>query len=594
MPPRVRASFRLWQTELFIVVIVVAILILSGSLSVGLKVTLTEMGKMNERRNASALAQRLTSEFPVTVESLGRMRKSTAEYRNIYDSGIWVFDKGGTLLESSYDVSPGDATLESARLAGLADEAPFADMDLRHGGWVVASKAIHGPEGSREGVVVTASSVDSSLAILDAVRERLWITFWISLVIAGLLGFTFSELISRRVRAMSKAAVAIAAGDFEQRLPTGFAPDEIYDLAVSYNQMAGKLGEAFSAIQESEREITAVVESMAEGVVAFDAEGNVRVINPEAVRLLDLPTSELHGVPARTITVDPAVLEVIESGLAGTGAVATVPHGEITVLLHCTPLLDGDGVVDGAVLLLADVTERHRVEDAQRRFVADASHEMRTPIAALKGILELLTDGAKDDPEVRDDFMRTMQIEVDRLGRLVADLLTLAQLEAGSMQPTLAPEAVAALFGDVTSVMGNLAERADVGLSVELESADVEVLADRDRIVQVLLGFVDNALKHSPRGSTVHLRALLDGDFVRLEVADEGAGIEPEQLSRVFDRFYRADEARVGGRGAGLGLAIAKEIVEVHGSAIQVESVLGTGTTFWFTLPTARTVLTRT
>ncbi len=135
--------------------------------------------------------------------------------------------------------------------------------------------------------MVIASSVASELAILAAVRGRLWITFWISLVVAGLMGFGFSELISRRVRAMSKAAAAIADGDFEQRLPTGVAPDEIYDLAVSYNQMAEKLGDAFSAVQEREREIAAVVESMAEGVVAFDSAGTVRVINPGAVQLLD-------------------------------------------------------------------------------------------------------------------------------------------------------------------------------------------------------------------------------------------------------------------------------------------------------------------
>lgn len=587
MRPHVRASFRLWQTELFIVVIVVAILILSGSLSVGLKLTLAEMGKTNELRNASALAQRLAPEFPVTVESLDRMRKSVEEYRSIYGSGIWVYDKGGMLLDSSHDETPSATVLETARLAGLADDPPFATMELKPGGWVVASKAIYGAQGNREGVVVTASSVASSLAILDAVRERLWITFWISLVIAGLLGFTFSELVSRRVRAMSKAAVAIAAGDFEQRLPTGFAPDEIYDLAVSYNRMAAKLGEAFSAIRDREREITAVVESMAEGVVAFDSAGTVRVINPEAVRLLDLPQRELVGVLAQEISVDPAVMEVVQASLAGANAVATASLGDLKVLLHGTPVVDGGGTVDGAVLLLADVTERHRVEDAQRRFVADASHEMRTPISALKGILELLTDGAKDDPIVRDDFMHTMQIEVDRLGRLVSDLLTLAQLEAGSLQPSLAPESAASLFGDVTSVMATLAERARVDLSVEIEGGDVEVLADRDRIVQVLLGFVDNALKHSPEGSMVHLRARRDADRVIVEVADEGSGIEQEQLSRVFDRFYRADEARGGGHGAGLGLAIAKEIVEVHGSSIRVESVPGTGTTFGFELPLA-------
>ncbi|NTU71349.1 MAG: cell wall metabolism sensor histidine kinase WalK [Coriobacteriia bacterium] len=585
MAKRVRASFRFWQTELFIVVIVVAILILSGSLSVGLKNTLTEMGKTNELRNASSLAQRLEPDFPVTVESLDRIRASVAEYRSIYDAGIWVYDKGGLLLDSSYDTSPSPEALDVARIAGLADVAPYATMDLKPGGMVVASRVIRGPADAREGVVVTASSVDSSLAILGAVRSRLWITFWISLVIAGLLGFTFSELISRRVRAMSKAAVAIAAGDFEQRLPTGVAPDEIYDLAVSYNQMAAKLGEAFSALKEREREIAAVVESMAEGVVAFNAEGTVRVINPEAVALLGLPDRPL-GEPATALTDDPAVLEIVDASLGGAGAAATVCLGELTVLLHGAPLLDADGSVDGAVLLLSDVTERQRVEDAQRRFVADASHEMRTPIAALKGILELLSDGAKDDPEVRDDFIQTMHAEVDRLGRLVADLLTLAQLEAGSLEPAMSPVPVASLFGDVCGVMGNLAERAGVKLSLEAQG-DLEVLADRDRIVQVLLGFVDNALKHSPSGSVVHLRAELVGGAVRLAVADEGTGISADEISQVFDRFYRADKARAGGRGAGLGLAIAKEIVEFHGSTITVESAPGTGTTFGFDLPLA-------
>jgi len=587
MPQRVRASFRLWQTELFVVVIVVAILILSGSLSVGLKLTLTEMGKTNELRDASALALRLEPEFPVTVESLDRMQKSIVEYRNIYGAGIWVYDKGGLLLDSSYDTAPSDETLEAARVAGLADDPPYATMDLSPGGWVVASKVIHGPDGRREGVVVTASSVDSALTILDAVRGRLWVTFWISLAVAGLMGFGFSELISRRVRAMSKAASAIADGDFEQRLPTGVAPDEIYDLAVSYNLMAAKLGDAFSAVQEREREIAAVVESMAEGVVAFDAEGTVRVINPEATLLLGPPPGDLLGVPARGLTHDPDVLQVIEAGLAGEDAAATVTLGEYVVSLHCTPLPDGDGVVDGAVLLLANVTERHRVENAQRQFVADASHEMRTPIAALKGMLELLNDGAIDDPKVRDDFLRTMEIEADRLGRLVADLLTLAKLEAGSLTTSIAPQSVAALFGDVVGVMGNLAEKEGVTLEVELPDGDIEVLADRDRIVQVLLGFVDNALKHSPSGSRVRLRARRDASGAHLEVADEGSGIEPGQMSRVFDRFYRADAARSATRGAGLGLAIAKEIVEVHGSSIEVESAPGEGATFGFHLATA-------
>ncbi|MDO8914532.1 MAG: HAMP domain-containing sensor histidine kinase [Coriobacteriia bacterium] len=469
MSPRLRGSIRLWQTGLFIVVIVVAMLILSGTLSAGLTATLTRMAETSELRNASALAQRLEPDFPLAANATTRVRDVVAEYRGIYGGGIWVYDSDGALLESAHDAGPVEAVLQSARDAVLDGTASYAVSDLRSAGWVVASKPVNGPDGVLEGVVVTASSVDSAVAILTATRGRLWVAFWVSLAIAGLLGFGFSELIGRRIRAMSAAAAAMAAGDFAQRISPGFVPDEVEELAVSYNAMAATLGETF---------------------------------------------------------------------------------------------------------------------DAQRRFVADASHEMRTPVAALKGMLELLVDGAQDVPEVRDDFMRTMQVEVDRLGRLVSDLLTLAQLEAGSLRVAPAPESAPDLFAGVAGVLQPLAERAGVRLSVEIAEPDIRVLADRDRIVQVLLSFTDNALKHSAQGTTVHLRAERRGNAVLLEVTDEGVGIEPEDLSRVFERFYRSDAARAGG-GAGLGLAIAKEIVEAHGSSIDVRSAPGVGTTFGFELPSA-------
>lgn len=589
MAGRPRGSIRLWQTELFIVVIVVAILILSGSLSAGLKKTLADMGEQSELRSASALAQRLEPELPATVESLDRMRSVVAEYRSIYGNGIWVYDKSGTLLVSEHDNSPSADELETARIAGLADNPPYAHMDLKPDGWVIASKAIHNADGTRAGVVVSASSVAASLEILQAVRGRMWTTFWISLVIAGFLGFGFSELIGRRVRAMSVAAAAIASGDFDQRLSAGFVPGEFQDLIESYNQMAGRLGEAFSAVQEREREIAAVVRSMAEGVIAIDSEGTVRVINPEALRLLAAQDRDPVGRPASELTDEAAVLTTISDALEGRDGAGTVTLDQLTVLMHCTPLLDEDGGVNGAVLLLADVTEQHRIEEAQRRFVADASHEMRTPIAAVKGILELLEDGAKDDPTVRDDFLHTMQVEIDRLGRLVSDLLTLARLEAGTLRLHTGNQSMAELLGDVAGVMHTLADRDGVTLAVDMPDGDLDVCADRDRIMQVVVCFTDNALKHSPADTTVRLRARRMGDDARIEVSDEGAGIDAEQIAHVFDRFYRADAARSGKGGAGLGLAIAKEIVEAHGSTIEVTSRSGAGTTFAFSLPLAST-----
>jgi signal transduction histidine kinase len=586
VPARRIGSIRIWQTSLFIIVIVVAMLILSGSLSAGLQSVLSRMAETNELRNASALAQRLGPEFPVQESGLGQVRAVVADYRGIYGGGIWIYDTHGELVESAYEVTPMAAALEAAQLGALKGRSSYASSDLRPNGWVIASKAFTGRTGQVEGVVVTASVPDQQIAILHAVRDRLWTTFWFSLVIAGLLGFGFAEIVGRRIRVMSAAAKSMEAGQFDQRLPTGIVPDEIQELAESYNRMAIRLGDAFEALTESRSQIAAVVESMAEGVLALDSEGVIRAINPEAIRLL-APSIEPLGSFIDDIGPDPAVRELLRTGLSGERQAKTIPLGQRVVLCNCAPMLEPGGAVEGAVLLLADVTEQHRIEDAQRRFVADASHEMRTPIAAIKGMLELLDDGAKEVPAVRDDFISTMQFEVDRLGRLVSDLLTLAQLEAGSLRVTPAPAFAADLLGNVANVMQTLADQAGVALAVELPDESLRVLADRDRITQVLLSFTDNALKHAPESSTVHLRArAAEEGLVRFEVTDEGEGISGEEIERVFERFYRADTARAGS-GTGLGLAIAKEIVEAHGSTIDVSSETGAGTTFGFSLPAA-------
>jgi signal transduction histidine kinase len=585
MPARRRGSIRLWQTELFIVVIVVAILILAGSLSAGLKATLTRMTETTELRNASALAQRVEPTLPIGIGGTASVRDVLTEFRKIYGGGVWVHGPEGDLLESTFDTAPTDAALESALIWGLDQSTPYVTSDLRTNGWVIAAQQVKGPDDTLEGAVVTASTADQSAAILRSVRDRLWVTFWASLAIAGLLGFGFSEIMSRRIREMSDAAAAMAAGDFKQRLTAGFVPDEVQDLAESYNQMAAKLGEAFGEIEESRRRIAVVVESMAEGVLAFDAEGVVRVANPEGARLLAVRPEGAAGMAVDDLTTNAEIVGAVRSALLADSTVRTVSLGERMILIHCTPLLEEDGAVDGAVLVLSDVTDRHRMEAAQRRFVADASHEMRTPIAALKGMLELLEDGAKDVPKVRDDFIHTMQMEADRLSRLVGDLLTLARLEAGNLKLELAPEPAAELLDEVACLMRTLADQSDVALVVEAPTG-VSVMADRDRVTQVLVSFTDNALKHSPAGTSIRLRAQPRADMVRFEVADEGPGIAPDELDRVFERFYRADSAREGS-GTGLGLAIAKEIVDAHGSAITVQSELGEGTSFGFELPVA-------
>jgi PAS domain S-box-containing protein len=582
-----RRSVRLWQTELFFIVIVVAILVLSVSLSQGLQRTLGQLGEADQLSDASALASQLGPEYPLTVESLARIREHVDRFHEIYGDDVWVYDVDGSLRYSTDEEGPPQDVLEEAFVQGLADSPPYASMDLGSGGYVVAGKAVYDDEDRRAAVVVTVGSVEDSLAVLEAVRGRLWTTFWVALIVAGLLGFGFAEFIGRRVRQMSQAAAAIADGDFGQRLPTNLVPDEILELAQSYNRMAVTLGEAFSTLREREQEIATVIESLGEGVVAFDAQGMVRVANPPAVRLLGLEDDpdDLTGRHVDELTFEPAIVNLVQSGLDGSDVADTATLGDRTVLLHGTPIRDEDGTTEGVVLLMSDVTERQRLEEAQRQFVANASHEMRTPIAAVKGLLELLTDGADKDTETREDFLRTMSLEVDRLGRLVGDLLMLAELDAQGLDLRLEPIDIADLFEDIVTVMRPLSDASGVALLLDLPDEPVQAWCDRDRIMQVLVGFVDNALKHSSEGDAVTLATRRADGRITVEVSDEGAGIDPDVIPNLFDRFFRVDESRAGPKGAGLGLAIAREIVEAHGSSIHVESDLGAGATFAFDLP---------
>jgi PAS domain S-box-containing protein len=582
-----RRSVRLWQTELFFIVIVVAILVLSVSLSQTLQSTLRQLGEADQLSDASVLASQIGREYPLTVESLTRVRTHVRQFRQIYDDDVWVYDVDGSVRIAEHEGGPPDDVLEEAFIQGLADSPPYSEMALEGDGYVVAGKAVYDPDGRRAAVVVISSTVDDSLEVLDAVRGRLWATLWIALIIAGLLGFGFAEFIGRRVRQMSKAAAAIADGDFDQRLPTSLVPDEIHELAESYNRMAVTLGEVFSALHGREREIAAVVESLGEGVVAFDSEGDVRVINPEAIRLLRLEedAQEIVGRHVDELTEDETARDLVERSLAGSDVSDSAVIDRRTVLLHGTPIAATDEKAEGAVLLMSDITERTRLEEAQRQFVANASHEMRTPIAAVKGLLELLLDGANENPDVRDDFLRTMTLEVDRLGRLVADLLTLAQLDSGGLKLTREPVAVSELLGDIATMMQPLAESSGVTLTVGVPERPIEVDCDRDRITQVLVGFVDNALKHSGEGHDVVLQATPRDGVVSLEVRDEGEGIDPKVIPQLFDRFFRVDESRGTPQGAGLGLSIAKEIIEAHGSAVEVESEPGKGAVFRFDLP---------
>lgn len=583
-----RISVRLWQTALFVTVILVAMLILGTTLFGALERVLEEGSVGDLDRQTAELSRLLQDGFSTGEADRQAVAREVGAFVDIFGGDVWVLDlKGGMLYGVFETFDPRAPDLARARDAALNDDVPYAVADIEQETRLVAGRGIF-LSGRRVGGVVIARSGERPLAILNAARDQMRTAFWIALAVSGLLGFAFSEVIARQVRRMSEAALAIAGGDFDQKVPRTRLPDEIGTLAESFNLMTEHLGKAFAAIQGHEREIAAVVESMVEGVVAVDGARVVRHANPAAARLLGIDPARIVDHHVEEVVRGDEMLGLVDEALEGRQAVETVDHANRVLMLHATPIAAAEDQGGGAVLLIRDVTEQKRWEQAQQEFIANASHEMRTPIAALRGFMELLEGGAKEKAGVRDEFLRTMQAEIDRLQRLVGDLFTLAQLDSGRVRLEVMAHRVEELIGDVVAVMGPLADDAGVTLATDVQAPTAEVLCDRDRTVQVLLGFVDNALKHIERGDTVTVWARPEGPRFALGVSDTGPGIPPTKQERIFERFYRAsDDPEMRRRGTGLGLAIAKEIVEAHASEIRVRSQTGRGAEFSFTLERA-------
>jgi len=413
-------------------------------------------------------------------------------------------------------------------------------------------------------------------------------------VVAGLLaaglGLAVARRVTRPLEELTRGAEAFAGGDLSPRLAVG-GSREVSDLARAMNDMAGQLGERIATIDRQRTELAGVLESMVEGVVAVDVDQRVLRLNSACLRLLGLTPAEAEGRTLREVLRNPE-LNRLATGLLATGEpiVGEIPLqdglSERTLEVHGSVLREGDGRIQGAVLVLLDVTRTRRLERVRRDFVANVSHELRTPIAAVKASIETLEDGASADPEAGPRFLHLAGAEVDRLEAIVEDLLALSRVEQGQ-QGSVVEEPVSLREAAREALATCEAAARDKGVTLALaEGPDVTAPANRTLLIQALANLLDNAVKYSDRGTltTVSIEAA-DGDAL-VHVTDQGQGIPAEHLPRIFERFYRVDKGRsreLGG--TGLGLAIVKHIAEAHGGRVSVQSRTEQGSRFTIRLP---------
>lgn len=427
------------------------------------------------------------------------------------------------------------------------------------------------------------------LGSADCVLRTILIAAGLSLLGTLLLAWVIAERTARPLRDVTEVARRIAQGDDTARVLT-HRDDEIGDLVRAFNDMDEWRRREVAELTRDVRRFAAVLNHMADGVLITDEQGRVDLINPAACRMLDTTEDEALGRTFAAVVRHHALIGLWQRAREAAGEeVEAVEMGpELFLQAVATPFRRGGSA--GFVIIFQDLTQVRRLQVMRRDFISNLSHELRSPLAALRALIETLQDGAVNDPPAAERFLGRAESEVNTMTQMVEELTELSQIESGQVRLRLAPVSVAALVAGPVERLGPLAEAAGLALAVDLPADLPDVLVDEERVRQVVANLLHNAIKFTPSGGRIAITAAAEADAaeVVIEVRDTGIGISRADLPRIFERFYKSDRARTRGRGGtGLGLAIARHIVEAHGGRIWVKSKEGKGSTFFFSLPRA-------
>jgi two-component system phosphate regulon sensor histidine kinase PhoR len=443
-------------------------------------------------------------------------------------------------------------------------------------------------------------------AQMAALRPVLWAACLV-IFLAGIIVWTLStRSFARRIEHLKEFSARVAAGDFHP-LPSDHNGGKLEDLTVSLNETAGRLHQTIQSLTEERNRSSAILGSMVEGVAVMDAAERLVFCNRAFAEVLAVDASRAEGRPLLETVRQPELHEALRQSLQtnevvrsevslGTlqpraFALAAAPLPPLTnaggVLADVTPATGAnDFAARGAVIVLHDITELRRLERVRRDFVANVSHEFKTPLTAIQGFAETLLGGALEDQRNNRKFVEIIRDQSLRLARLTDDLLKLARIEAGKLELESRVVAAGALIQSCVEAARMEAQRKNLAVTVETPPDIPPLDGDQDGLREVLQNLLDNAVHYTPPGGRITVRAERQENLAVLSVEDTGIGIPQAEHERIFERFYRVDAARSReAGGTGLGLSIARHIVEAYGGRIWVESEVGAGSAFRFTVP---------
>jgi two-component system phosphate regulon sensor histidine kinase PhoR len=588
----VRRKRLVWQLyPAFLFVTLFLVLAVTWYASRSLRVFyLDEIAKDLESRAALIRSQIGT---PVGPEDTAQIDGLCDELGRISQTRITVILRSGLVVGDSEE-DPASMEDHSDRPEIIAAMSGRTGRSLRYSATLKTNMmyvAIPIAEG-RKTVAVVRTSIPAS-AIDDALRSifgRLALAGVILAVVVAVISLVITRRITRPLVDLRRAAERFAGGDLATPLAV---PDteEIGSLAIAMNKMAERLDMRLKAMVEQRNEQQAVLESMVESVLAIDSDERIISVNHAAAALFDVEPEEVDGRPLQEIIRNPELQKLAADTLSSDtpveGEIVIYRTEERVLQVHGTSLRDAQNENIGALLVLNDITKLRRLEIVRRDFVANVSHELKTPITSIKGFVETLLGGAMDDRDALERFLGIIQKHSERLDAIIEDLLALSRLEQDKEREEveIKRQDVIAVIRSAIDACRPRAQSRDITVTL-LDEEPVEGRVNAQLLEHAVTNLIDNAVKYSDRGSTVEIAAKRKEAGVDVSVKDHGWGIERRHLPRLFERFYRTDRARsreLGG--TGLGLAIVKHIALVHGGRVDVESTLGEGSVFTLRLP---------
>ena len=552
--------------------LVVTIVLLVGS---GLRREMTGTFEAHVARELALAAAFVEQSDEDDPDALARAITELISYR------VTVLDRDGRVLGDSY-VEPGlvgavenhDDRPEVLGAWAARGETTFAQRSSVTLGESLLYAARVARLGEQEVVLRIAAPQTEIAEPVGRVQRSVAVTGLVAMVIALIAALVLSVAFAQPLVVLADRARRLADGDFSARVPLGRVA-ELQDVSVAFNRLTDELETRLSELSRERDEMQTLIDCMAEGVVALTEDARLLRTNRAARRLLDLPDAPFF-TPIGSMVRDPELRQALEESVRGGGRSREIVIGGRHLLLASRALDHG-----GAVTTFLDITELRRMERVRSDFVANASHELKTPLTAIRGFAETMVE-EEPPTELRHQFVTAIRNNTLRLQRLVDDLLDLSRLESGGWTASLSPVTV----GEVIREAWDLSRMGDREVAFEVEG-DAVVLGDRRGLVQVFCNLFDNALRHTDAGGRITVAIQSGpGETVRIAISDDGEGIPARAIPRIFERFYRADSSRARDLGGtGLGLAIVKHLLTAMDGDIDVVSELGVGTTFTIELP---------